>query len=169
MAKAEQGAMEKLGVSQSDKGDEKLASAETHAQHQLGYSAANEPASDPPPRMLHEGTYAFVAGPSYETRAEARMLRLLGADLVGMSTVPEVIVARHAGLQVLAASLVTNMVVLDAVMRGDDEAYAGLTEEQMQARLGEGKANHEEVMDEGRRAAETMVALIRGIVEDLAS
>ena len=54
------------------------------------------------------GVYAGLAGPSYETPAEIRMLRALGADLVGMSTVLEVIAARHAGIQVAAVSLVTN-------------------------------------------------------------
>lgn len=59
-------------------------------------------------RKIHEGTYIFASGPSFETRAEVRMLRTIGADAVGMSTVPEVTVARHSGLKVLALSLITN-------------------------------------------------------------
>lgn len=58
---------------------------------------------------LHEGVYAWVLGPQFETPAEIRMLRLLGAQAVGMSTVPETILARHAGLKVLAFSMLTNM------------------------------------------------------------
>jgi purine-nucleoside phosphorylase len=58
---------------------------------------------------LHEGTYAWVLGPQFETPAEIRMLRLLGAQAVGMSTVPETILARHAGLKVLGLSMLTNM------------------------------------------------------------
>jgi purine-nucleoside phosphorylase len=58
---------------------------------------------------LHEGVYAWVMGPQFETPAEIRMLRQLGAHAVGMSTVPETILARHAGMKVLALSLITNM------------------------------------------------------------
>lgn len=58
---------------------------------------------------LHEGVYMWFSGPSFETPAEVRMARLLGADLVGMSTVPEVILARYYGLRVAVISLVTNM------------------------------------------------------------
>jgi purine-nucleoside phosphorylase len=58
---------------------------------------------------LHEGVYAWVMGPQFETPAEIRMLRAFGAQAVGMSTVPETILARHAGLRVLALSMMTNM------------------------------------------------------------
>jgi purine-nucleoside phosphorylase len=60
-------------------------------------------------RPLREGIYAWLLGPQFETPAEIRMLQRLGADAVGMSTVPETILARHAGLKVLALSLITNM------------------------------------------------------------
>jgi purine-nucleoside phosphorylase len=58
---------------------------------------------------LQEGIYAWAFGPQFETPAEIRMFAALGADLVGMSTIPETIIARHAGMRVLALSLVTNM------------------------------------------------------------
>jgi purine-nucleoside phosphorylase len=91
---------------------------------------------------LREGVYACLPGPSYETPAEIRMLRGLGADLVGMSTVPEAIVARHAGIDVLAFALVTN-------------AAAGITGAPIA---------HEEVIEAGRAAGETLGRLIGAIV-----
>jgi purine-nucleoside phosphorylase len=95
---------------------------------------------------LREGVYAAVHGPSYETPAEIRMLRTLGADVVGMSTVPEAIVARQAGLDVLAIALVTN-------------AAAGVT----------GKpVRHEEVVEAGSRASDRLGALIEAIIGERA-
>lgn len=76
--------------------------------------------------FLQEGVYCMLAGPSYETTAECRMLHMMGADAVGMSTVPEVVVARHCGIRVLGLSLITNKCVMDY-----DSAE---------------KANHEEVL-----------------------
>lgn len=104
-------------------------------------------------RRLHEGVYAFVAGPSYETRAECRLLHNLGADVVGMSTVPEIIVARHCGMRILAFSLVTNNAVLQSVPRGDDAALNSMSPSELETFLGKGKANHEEVLEAGREAA----------------
>jgi purine-nucleoside phosphorylase len=91
---------------------------------------------------IYEGVYAAMLGPSYETPAEIRYLRAIGADLVGMSTVPEVIVARHMGLEVLAISCVTNMA---AGMSGD-------------------KINHGEVLETGRRVGEKFVAMLRAVL-----
>lgn len=74
---------------------------------------------------LHEGVYAWFLGPQFETPAEIRMARLLGAQAVGMSTVPETILARHAGLQVLAVSLLTNLAAgLDAQTLGHAQTLA---------------------------------------------
>ncbi|KAK3713924.1 Purine nucleoside phosphorylase [Vermiconidia calcicola] len=118
-------------------------------------------------RRMHEGVYAFVAGPSYETRAECRMLRQLGADVVGMSTVPEIVVARHCGMRVLAFSLVTNKAVLEPTVRADEPELRGLGREELDAYLGRGKANHEEVLEAGRGAAVDMQGLMLRIVSEL--
>jgi purine-nucleoside phosphorylase len=91
---------------------------------------------------LHEGIYAAVAGPSYETPAEIRFLRTIGADLVGMSTVAETIAANHLGMEVLGVSCVTNMA-------------AGLSGE---------KLNHEEVLEVGRRVASTFASLLTALL-----
>lgn len=96
---------------------------------------------------LREGVYAALAGPSYETPAEIRFLRTIGADLVGMSTVPETIVANHLGMEVLAISCVTNMA-------------AGVLPQ---------KLIHQEVLETGERVRETMVNLLSAIVPKLAA
>ncbi|KAL4899280.1 hypothetical protein BDW74DRAFT_163831 [Aspergillus multicolor] len=118
-------------------------------------------------RRLHEGVYAYVGGPSYETRAECRMLRQLGADVVGMSTVPEIVVARHCGIRIIAFSLVTNNAVLSPVPRGDDHLIQGRDVKELDAILQEGKANHEEVLEAGRSAAQDMQKLVVRVVSDI--
>jgi purine-nucleoside phosphorylase len=94
---------------------------------------------------LGEGVYAGVLGPSYETPAEIRALRALGADLVGMSTVPEVIAANHMGLKVLAISCVTNMA-------------AGILPR---------KLDHEEVLATGHQVRDTLLSFLKALLPHL--
>ena len=91
---------------------------------------------------IFEGVYAAMLGPSYETPAEIRYLRTIGADLVGMSTVSEVISARHLGIEVLAIACVTNMA-------------AGMSGE---------KINHQDVLDTGERVRSKFVSLLRAVL-----
>ncbi|MCR5808781.1 MAG: purine-nucleoside phosphorylase [Clostridiales bacterium] len=76
---------------------------------------------------IHEGVYFYCTGPQYETPAEIRAMRLLGADAVGMSTVPECIAARHCGMRILGITLVTNMAagILDKPLSGEEVIEAG--------------------------------------------
>jgi purine-nucleoside phosphorylase len=96
---------------------------------------------------LTEGVYLAVLGPSFETPAEIRAFRTLGADLVGMSTVHEVIIARHMGIEVLGISLVTNMA-------------AGVTGEAI---------HHDDVMEVGRRVEQQFTGLLTALVPQLAA
>lgn len=79
--------------------------------------------------VLREGIYVAVPGPNLETRAEYRMLRTLGADVVGMSTVPEVIVARHGGMKVLGLSIITDMCLPDALQEATLEQIVAIANE----------------------------------------
>ena len=94
---------------------------------------------------LRRGVYAALSGPSYETPAEVRMLRTLGADAVGMSTVPEAIVARQMGIRVLGLSCITNLA-------------AGVVDQPI---------NHEEVMETGARVHKTFRNLLRRVIPKL--
>ena len=91
---------------------------------------------------LREGTYMLFGGPQFETPAEVRLARILGADAVGMSTVPEAIAASHMGLRTLGISCLTNMA-------------AGILDQ---------KLNHEEVLETGERVKGAFTALVREIV-----
>lgn len=94
---------------------------------------------------LQEGVYAALTGPNYETPAEIRYLRTIGADLVGMSTVPEVIVANHLGIRVLAISCVTNMA-------------AGISPR---------KLDHKEVIETGDRVRDTLIRFLKALLPKL--
>ena len=94
---------------------------------------------------LREGVYVAVAGPNLETRAEYRMLRALGADVVGMSTVPEVIVAKHAGMRVLGFSIITDMCIPETLE----------------------PAQLENILAVAAKAEPQLTALLRGVVEKL--
>jgi purine-nucleoside phosphorylase len=96
---------------------------------------------------LHEGIYTMVAGPSFETSAELKFLRIIGTDAVGMSTVPEVVVARHMGMRVLGVSLITNTAT------GEETA----------------EVNHTDVLTIADAVRPKFVALVRGIVRGIAN
>ena len=98
-------------------------------------------------KTVYQGVYAGLLGPSYETPAEIRYLRTIGADLVGMSTIPEVIAARHMGIKVLAISCVTNMA-------------AGISDEAL---------SHEDVLATGERVKGDFVALLRAVLPEIAA
>ena len=97
-------------------------------------------------KTLYQGVYAGLLGPSYETPAEIRYLRTIGADLVGMSTIPEVIAARHMGVKVLAISCVTNMA-------------AGIIDQPI---------THDEVLETGERVKGDFLALLQAVLPEIA-
>lgn len=126
---------EKLGVRFPD-----MSEAYTAKLREIAKEVAGEQGVE-----LREGVYLGLLGPSYETPAEIRMMRTLGADAVGMSTVPEVIVARHAGMKVLGISCISNMA-------------AGILDQPL---------SHAEVMETAEKVKEQFIRLVKGIIPRL--
>jgi purine-nucleoside phosphorylase len=118
----------------------------THA-YTRAYGKAAQEEAERLGLKLEDGVYAALAGPSYETPAEIRYLRTIGADLVGMSTVSEVIAARHMGMKVLAISCVTNMAagILDQIL------------------------SHQEVMETGEKVRGQFEALLHAVLPRIAA
>lgn len=122
-----------------DRGLQQIADEEANAiAHERFEKGVDEERRD----FLHRGVYCGLSGPTYETPSEVRMYRLLGANALGMSTVPEAIAARHQGMKVLGISCITNFA-------------AGMTGENI---------NHEEVMETGARVAEVFKELLRRVI-----
>jgi purine-nucleoside phosphorylase len=97
--------------------------------------------------ILREGVYMCLAGPSFETPADIRFLRAIGADAVGMSTVPEVTIARHGGMRVLGVSGISNVAIADP------------TEER--------QTTHQEVLEAGQVIVPKLIGLLKGVLSEL--
>jgi purine-nucleoside phosphorylase len=97
--------------------------------------------------VLRQGVYICLAGPSFETPADLRFLRMIGADAVGMSTVPEVTAARHAGMRVLGLSGISNVASLEP-----SEGH---------------ETTHEEVLEAGKTLVPRLIALIKGVLREI--
>ena len=119
-----------------------LAEAKQMAQEKVAQKEAATGKKQPVESFLRRGVYCGLPGPSYETPAEIRMLRLHGTDAVGMSTVPEAIAARHQEMKVIGISCITNMA-------------AGISDERI---------NHEEVMETGAKVAATFKELLKRVI-----
>ena len=114
-------------------------------------------------KPLNEGVYAGLLGPTYETPSEIRMLREIGADMVGMSTVPEVIAARYLGLSVLGISCITNMAA--GITSAGHTSAAGAAAHRRRSGHTSTPLSHEEVVETGRRVASEFADLLHCFLE----
>ncbi|KAI0783277.1 hypothetical protein C8Q75DRAFT_737045 [Abortiporus biennis] len=129
----------------------------------LAFLAANQLSL--PEDALEEGVYAWVSGPTYETPAEGRFLRSVGCDVVGMSTIPEVVAAREEGMEVMVLSLVTNPVIIPDKYRSiKEEVKAELAGKPIE-RPALQTVSHDEVLIVGRQKADVMKDLVARIIE----
>ena len=146
---------ERLGprfVDMSEAYDKELRKIALEVGHELGLG-------------LRQGVYVMLAGPTFETPVEIRFLRLMGADAVGMSTVPEVVVARHGGMRVLGISHISNIAVLTGSRpkgipsHGDPEGWEGMGHPTKKE-----EGLHGEVLEAGEKALPKLLALIKGVL-----
>lgn len=138
------GANPLMGANDDDVGPRFLGMAQTYDRELRKSALAVGQANNIP---LHSGVYCALSGPSFETPAEIRMLRVIGANAVGMSTVHEVLVARHAGMRVMACSGITNEAI-DAV----DTEF---------------ETNHEEVLEAGKVIVPRLTTVLKGVLQNL--
>ncbi|KAJ3891535.1 nucleoside phosphorylase domain-containing protein [Lentinula edodes] len=113
---------------------------------------------------LAEGTYAWVSGPTYETPAEGRFLRAAGADVVGMSTVPEVLAAREEGMNVLVLSLVTNAVVIPTDYRSVRDEFEAENTGMSATSVVDEVVSHEEVLALGKLKGDLMKTIVEKVI-----
>lgn len=139
------GANPLMGPNDESIGERFVGLAQAYDRRLRQLAKETEKANDIP---LHSGVYCAVSGPSFETPAEIRMLRTMGVDAVGMSTVHEVIVARHAGMRVMACSGITNEAI-DAV----DTDF---------------ETNHEEVLEAGKVIVPRLTTVLKGVLKNFA-
>ncbi|KAK7449234.1 Purine nucleoside phosphorylase [Stygiomarasmius scandens] len=140
-----------------------LSDAYSRPLRRLLFLAAHQLAVDR--NALAEGVYAWVSGPTYETPAEGKLLRAAGADVVGMSTVPEVLAAREEGMDVMVLSLVTNMVVIpEKYASVREEVEAELAGRPIKAAIDE-VVSHEEVLALGKEKGDLMKALVEKVIQ----
>lgn len=93
----------------------------------------------------HDGVYVSISGPTYSSKAESKMFKIMGADTIGMSTVPEVIVAKHSGMKVIGISCVTDMAILE----------------------GDTTISHEEVMEVATKTRPKFINLVKAVINEV--
>ncbi|KZV95997.1 inosine guanosine and [Exidia glandulosa HHB12029] len=144
-----------------------VSNAHSRALRRLAFLAAHRLDITASGSRLEEGTYAWVSGPTYETMAEGKFLRAAGGDVVGMSTIPEVVVARDEGMEVIVLSLVTNKVILEQP-KGSLSVKEELAGRPISKDV-EVTVSHDEVLQMGKAKAEVMRQLVEEICTMLAA
>jgi len=128
-----------------------------HAVHELGFNLDD----------FAEGTYAWVSGPTYESPADGRLLRAAGADVVGMSTIPEVLAAKEERLEVIVLSLVTNFVVIPDTYRSIKDEVKAELEGKIVEDPPQTIVSHQEVLEIGLKKAEVIRAVVEQLIQKI--